>query len=125
MRIFLKLFNNLVVSELRSDRVPGDGGELPANIMEVTGRNDGPWMGKLYDPIANTFSVSPEPAATKARLEITKLPLSFEIWQLWKATRIEAQARGAAAALVTALTNREDAAWSAYVNDLQEWRQAS
>lgn len=125
MRIFLKLDNNnVVVNELRSTRIPGDGPGLPSGVMEATGRNDGPWLGKVYDPATDTFSPFVEPV-TKGKLEVVKLPLSYQVWQMWKQTRLEAQARGAGAALVTALTNREDAAWTAYVNDLQEWRQAS
>lgn len=43
-------------------------------------------------------------------------------WQRWKNTRLEAQARGLSAAVVTALTNRENAAWGDYTNAIQEWR---
>lgn len=45
-------------------------------------------------------------------------------WQRWKTTREEAQARALPAAVRTALTNREDAAWQAYVQILNAWRQA-
>lgn len=39
MRIFVKLdLNNIVISQVESDRIPGDGVNLPANIIEVTDR---------------------------------------------------------------------------------------
>jgi len=59
--------------------------------------------------------------ATKAVWEarLTKL---YTRWQQWKAIRVEAQARSLPAAAVTALTNRENAAWSALLDALTEWR---
>ena len=58
--------------------------------------------------------------ATKTVWEarITKL---YARWQMWKAIRVEAQARSLPAAAVTALTNRENAAWTALLDALTEW----
>ena len=33
----------------------------PAELMEVTDRNDGPFIGKTYDPETDTFSDPPDP----------------------------------------------------------------
>lgn len=46
----------------------------------------------------------------------------FADWQRWKITRQEAQSRGLPAAVINALTNREDAAWQDYGAALLEWR---
>lgn len=49
----------------------------------------------------------------------------YEVWARWKATRVEAQARTLAAPVVNALTNQENAAWTAYANAVQAWVAAS
>lgn len=59
----------------------------------------------------------------KVRLEL-EMEDAYGDWQRWKNTRIEAQARGLAALIITALTNRENAAWSDYAAAVNEWRQA-
>ena len=59
----------------------------------------------------------------KVRLELA-MEVRWSDWQRWKTTREEAQARGLAAPIVTALTNRENASWSAYAAAIAEWRQA-
>ena len=74
------------------------------------------------DPAAQAIGQDVTAAqATKAGWEarITKL---FARWQMWKAIRVEAQARSLPAAAVTALTNRENAAWTALLDALTEWR---
>lgn len=48
----------------------------------------------------------------------------YERWQRWKNTRVEAQARGVPQAVINALTNREDAVWSAYAAAILAWRSA-
>ncbi len=48
----------------------------------------------------------------------------YERWQRWKTTRIEAQARSMAAAVVNALQAKEDAAWAEYAQGIQAWRTA-
>lgn len=60
--------SNAVVSELRSDRPPGSDptAPLPANIVEVTNRNDGPWLGKIYNKAGNTFTAPVLPSPTIA-----------------------------------------------------------
>ena len=59
----------------------------------------------------------------KARLEI-QMEERYADWKRWKDTRIEAQARGLAAIVITALTNKEDASWAAYAVAINEWRLA-
>ena len=48
----------------------------------------------------------------------------YETWQRWKNTKAEAVTRALPAAVVTALTNRENAAWGDYVATLNAWRTA-
>lgn len=65
-RHFLQLDgNNRVVAELHSSRVPGAGPDIPANFVEATNRNDGPWRGKIYNAGTDTFAppVDPRPLA--------------------------------------------------------------
>ena len=76
------------------------------------------------DPAAQAIGQDVTAAqATKAVWEarITKL---FARWQMWKTIRVEAQARSLPAAAVTALTNRENAAWTALLDALTAWRAA-
>lgn len=63
------------------------------------------------------------PTVTKEILE-TRMESLYADWQRWKTTRVEAQARSLAAAVITALTNRENNAWDAYVSTIQQWRSA-
>ena len=126
MRQFVKFdLNKLVIQYLESDRIPGDGVTLPANCMEVTGRNDGPWLGKIYDPNTDTFSVPIPPPPTKAQIETGNIKTRYEIWQIWKNVHAEAVARGLAANILTALTNRENAAWSDLTQAIQDWMSAT
>lgn len=57
----------------------------------------------------------------RARLE-REMDERWAEWQRWKTTREEAQARGMASAIVTALTGRENAAWTAYAQAINDWR---
>lgn len=59
----------------------------------------------------------------KVRLE-EEMAERYGDWLRWKTTRVEAQARGVAAVVITALTNRENAAWAQYATAIQEWRTA-
>jgi hypothetical protein len=50
----------------------------------------------------------------------------YEVWLRWETTRKEAVTRGnLPAQAVTALTNRTNVAWDAYVDGLTQWRQAT
>lgn len=76
------------------------------------------------DPIAEIAGETvAEPTATKDILE-ARMVARFADWQRWKATREEAEARGLAANVITALTARVNAAWTAYVALIQAWRVA-
>ena len=77
------------------------------------------------DPLAGIAGedATAEPTQTKALLE-RRMEALYADWQRWKTTRLEAQARSLAQAVITALTNREDAAWTRYVAAIQAWRQA-
>ncbi len=77
------------------------------------------------DPLAGISGedATAAPTQTKAILE-RRMEALYADWQRWRNTRIEAQARSLAAAAITALTNREDAAWARYVVAIQAWRNA-
>jgi len=49
----------------------------------------------------------------------------YEEWQQWKNTRLEAQARALGAAVISALTTRENKEWTDYVTAIQRWRAAT
>lgn len=63
------------------------------------------------------------PTQTKAILW-ERAKAAYADWQMAKATRIEAQARSMAAAVITALTNAENALWTDYTTTLNQWRLA-
>jgi hypothetical protein len=50
-----------VDGELFSGGIPGGGLTVPDNMVDVSGRVDGPWMGKIYDKRTDTFSLPPDP----------------------------------------------------------------
>ena len=60
----------------------------------------------------------------KADLEIYMVE-KYETWLRWRTTRLEAQARSMAAAIITALQNKEDAAWVEYATAINAWRTAT
>lgn len=64
------------------------------------------------------------PAQTKAVLEVAMVAL-YEDWQRWKITRLEAEARLLASAIITALTSRENTAWTQYATAVNAWRLAT
>lgn len=76
------------------------------------------------DPLGDAAGLPAErPAQTREVFEDRAIA-KFEAWQRWKLTREEAQARGLAGGVITSLTNREDAAWSDYLDVLIAWRSA-
>jgi hypothetical protein len=88
--------------------------ELHQLVMDMTG--DDPFGAVVGAVVA-------APTQTKAIHEARMVAL-YETWQRWQNTRLEAAAQGLAAAVITALKNREDAAWAAYVQVIQSWRSA-
>ena len=63
------------------------------------------------------------PTPTKAILW-DRAKAAYADWQMAKTTRVEAQARSMAAAVITALTNAENALWTDYATTLNQWRLA-
>src|SRR5512147_1445698 len=82
-----------------------------------------------HDPTDQEIFQACKPSGTalvptsKAALEDAMID-AYSDWRRWQATRIEAQARTAPAAIITALQNREDASWTTYVNLIGAWRTA-
>lgn len=94
----------------------------------VRGKTPAQKLQAVYDALSDDLAdvrgtAVSAPAATKDIIEDRMVAL-YEDWQRWKATRAEAQARSLAAGVITALTNREDAAWAKYVQSIQVWRNA-
>lgn len=67
--------------------------------------------------------LTPTAAAGREAIEEYAAEL-FADWQRWKLTHAEAQARGLAAGLVSALSTKTDAAWATYAQTLNAWRTA-
>lgn len=66
----------------------------------------------------------PDAPSTKAELE-PLLQAPYERWKRWHDTHAEAVARGGLpAAVITALQNRRNDAWTAYLDALNRWRAA-
>jgi len=59
----------------------------------------------------------------KVRIELA-MEEGWADWWRWHTTRVEAESRKVAAAVVTALRAREEAAWTNYAAAVNEWRQA-
>lgn len=60
-----------------------------------------------------------QPSQIRAEREMED---EYDDWQRWRTTREEAERRGLASSLITALARREDAAWHDYLAAIQEWR---
>lgn len=94
----------------------------------VRGKTPAQKLQAVYDALADDLAdvrgtAVAAPAATRDIIEDRMVAL-YEDWQRWKTTRIEAQTRSLGAGVITALTNREDAAWAKYVLSIQAWRNA-
>lgn len=120
MRTFVEYdpSTNLVFNVLQADVPPVCG-----YIVDVTSLT-GPWLGRHYDPATGVFTW-PNVVISKAQREMGQVRLCYETWQLWKATRAEAIARGLGAGILAALQNRENASWLDYAQALQDWAAAS
>lgn len=75
---------------------------------------------QVWDKVTHTFIAK---VVTKAERE-SQLLAPYGVWQMWKATLAEASARSMPAAVITALTNKTNAAWTDYVNAIEAWRNA-
>lgn len=64
-------------------------------------------------------------AVRREEIEQREVGGLYRIWKQWRDTRQEAAARGLAAAVLTALQARENAAWSAYAAALARWAAAN
>jgi hypothetical protein len=82
-------------------------------------------MAALLDALESPddAGVEVDRASTKLRLE-RAMDARWADWWRWHTTRVEAAARGMASAAITALSNRENAAWVAYAQVINEWRLA-
>lgn len=80
----------------------------------------------LRDPLRRLRGVDVDAPITETRaVWERRAEAAFATWQRWKLTAEEAAVRGLPAQAVTALTNRENAAWDAYLAILNAWRNAT
>ena len=115
----LEIPNAFTDGTSRFERVFVSRDDVPGNTADEL--LDAAHDALTNDPAAQAIGQDVTNAtATKTVWEarITKL---YARWQMWKAIRVEAQARSLPAAAVTALTNRENAAWTALLDALTEW----
>jgi hypothetical protein len=61
--------------------------------------------------------------ASKAELEIA-LTVPYTVWRMWADALAEATKRSMAAAVITALTNKTNAAWTDFAAAVDRWRNA-
>ncbi len=71
------------------------------------------------------FFPPPSPPILKANVERERVRTAYDTWRMWKAVLDEAKARNMAAGIITGLTNKTDAVWSALLVAFQEWQAAS
>jgi hypothetical protein len=76
----------------------------------------------IWDEASHAFVPRP---ARKLDVERARLEPLYRDWQRWKITHAEAVARAAAAAVLTALLNKTNEAWSDYASAINDWRNAS
>lgn len=102
--------------------------DTPVQGQVVALLPDPPPTGAAWSAARRAYDAPPP---TKAALEQAALLPSWTAWWRWKTTLDEATARNQATSgsvpgvVVTALTQKTNAAWSAYLADIQAWRQAS
>lgn len=80
----------------------------------------------LRDPLRRLRGVDVDAPITETRaLWERRAEAAFAAWQRWQLTADEAALRGLPAPAINALTNRENAAWDAYLAILTAWRSAT
>lgn len=120
MRIFVKFNNsNLVVSQTQTEK-PLGAGQIPPDMVEVTDRNDGPWLGKIWNPGNDSFDAPP---LTKGDYK-AKADVKYQVWVMARDTLSGAQAHNESAGIINALTQQEQTCWADYKQALQAWIQA-
>jgi hypothetical protein len=83
MRHYIQLKDNLGVSEMEAERIPTSD-----TIIDVTGRVDGPWLGRLYDRERDLFIdkpplVDPRPVAEVVLYDPRDLAKTLKLsWQI-------------------------------------------
>lgn len=108
-----KLVHAVLECELPSQQTaPGE------NQIELLAGEDP--LGKVFVPATGLFIAK---TRTKSDLE-DETVAHYAVWLRWKLTREEAQIRGLAAGIVTALQAKEESAWVQYRNALIAWNQA-
>jgi len=119
----LEIPNAFTDGTSRFERVFVSRDDVPGNTADEL--LDAAHDALANDPAAQAIGQDVTAAqSTKAVWEARITP-RYARWQMWKTIRVEAQARSLPAAAVTALTNRENAAWTALLDALTAWRQAT
>ncbi len=98
---------------------------LPGNLLPGTSKIALPhapdWSTEKWDEATHGLIARP---TSKSAIELTVLGPAYGAWKMWADTLAEATRRGLAAQITTALTNKVDQCWAAYVSAITEWRNA-
>ncbi len=92
-------------------------GKTPAQIRQAV-------VDALDDPLADIIGEEVDAPTPTKDILWERAEALFANWKMAKETRIEAQARTMAAAVITAFTNAENALWAQYMQTMNEWRLA-
>jgi hypothetical protein len=121
-RVTIEVTNAYTDGSSRFDRVFVEREAVEGKTLAE--RRQALFAAAAADPVADLRGEEvAEPTPTKEILE-ERAVARYEQWQRWKTTRVEAEGRGLAAPVVSALQAREDVAWAAYLAVLNAWRQA-
>ena len=117
--VTIEVPNAYTTGESRFDRVfvsdSAVRGKTPDQVRQAVkdALDDDPLAAVLGEMVA-------APTQTKDLLE-DRMIERYDRWQRWKNTHAEAVARTIGAAKITALKNRMDATWAAYMNAINDW----
>ena len=79
------------------------------------------WDVEQWDTVTRTLVAK---VFDRQTIEREFINPAYTSWYRWYITRLEAVRRSIPAAAITALTNKEDEAWSNYLAILNQWRNA-
>jgi hypothetical protein len=88
-------------------------------VVEASGRIIVEERDGDTNELLRRFEAASQPEKVRREDEMRE---RYRDWKRWQDTRLEAEARTAPAAVITALTNRENQSWTQYVDAINEWR---
>ena len=133
MKLRSLTFAQLVSREIVSGKIASITDRWTAEVVDDAGERQEltfdqtaqPTLAEIADKLPALVStrLPVRTGSDKAALELAAEE-EYADWQRWKTTRIEASFRALPAPIITALQNREEVAWAAYLAILQAWRSA-